>query len=213
LKAIHKITIILLLLLCSFSQKVIAQDTLVVKKHSRPLFKAEPMRATMLAVALPGLGQIYNRKYLKVPIVYVGFGAILYAVNYNSNYYNTYMKAYQDLTDAIPETDSYLDLSALKNVDPRTYDPVLYPDDYDIGNYSWMKEQILRQIDYNKKYRDLSYIGIVAWYLVTILDANVDASLFNYDVGKNLEVDVKPVQMPVPGQTGPGAQLSLRVNF
>jgi hypothetical protein len=213
LKAIHKITVILLLVLCSFSQNSFAQDTLLVKKHLKPSFKAEPMRATMLAVALPGLGQIYNRKYWKVPAVYAGFGGIIFAAGLNSSGYNRYMQAYQDLTDAIPETASYLDLPALKSVDPRTYDPVLYPDDYNIANYKWYKDGMLRQIDYYKKYRDLSYIGIAVWYLYTILDANVDASLFNYDVSKNLELNVEPVQVPVPGQTGPGARLSLKVNF
>jgi len=171
------------------------------------------MRATMLAVALPGLGQIYNRKYWKVPVVYAGFGGVLYAISFNSTNYNKWMKAYQDLTDAIPETASYLNLPGLKNVDPKTYDPVLYPNDYSIQNFSWYKDGMLRQIDYFKKYRDLSYIGIIAWYLVTLLDANVDASLFSYDVSKNLELDVEPVQMPVPGQTGPGARLSLKMNF
>lgn len=202
-----------MLVLCGFSQNTFAQDTLLLRKQAKPSFKAEPMRATMLAVALPGLGQIYNRKYLKVPIVYAGFAGIIYAVGYNSKGYNTYMKAYQDLTDAIPETDSYLDLPALKSVDPKTYDPVLYPEDYSISSYTWYKEGMLRQIDYYKKYRDLSYIGIAAWYIFTILDANVDASLFNYNVSKNLELNVEPVQVPVPGQTGPGAKLNLKVNF
>jgi hypothetical protein len=213
LKAFQIILVILLLVLCSSFQNTFAQDTLYVNENVKHPFKAEPMKATMLAVALPGLGQIYNRKYVKVPIVYAGFGAILYAINYTSTSYNRWMKGYQDLTDAIPETASYLNLPVIKNVDPKIYDPVLFPDDYDISTYTRCKDLMLRQVDYYKKYRDLSYIGIAAWYLITILDANVDASLFNYDVSKNLELDVEPVQMPVPGQSGPGASLSLKVNF
>ena len=72
---------------------------------------------------------------------------------------------------------------------------------------------MLRQIDYYKKYRDLSYIGIAAWYLFTILDANVDASLFNYDVSKSLELEVAPVQMPAPVQPAVGAKVTMRVTF
>jgi len=167
----------------------------------------------MLAIALPGLGQIYNRKYWKVPVVYAGFAGVIYAVDFNSSRYIMYLKAYSDLTDAIPETASYLDLPGLENVDPRTYDPVLYPEDYNPSNYSWYKERMLRMVDYYKKYRDLSYIGIAAWWLITILDANVDASLFSYDVSDNLDLEVEPVMLPVMSQAVPGLGLSLKVTF
>lgn len=165
----------------------------------------------MLAIAFPGLGQIYNRKYWKVPFVYAGFGALIYTVTFNASTYNTYMKAYQDFTDLIPETDSYLTL--LKYADPVDYDPVLHPDTYKINQTTWYKERMLKGIDYYKKYRDLSYIGFGLWYLVTILDANVDASLFNYDISDNLGLDVTPVQMSFSGQTAMGLNLSLRVTF
>jgi len=165
----------------------------------------------MLAVAFPGLGQIYNRKYWKVPFVYAGFGGLIYAVTFNASTYNTYMKAYQDFTDAVPETQSYLTL--LKYSDPTTYDPVLYPETAKISETEWYKERMLKGIDYYKKYRDLSYIGFAVWYLVTILDANVDASLYNYDISDNLNLTLTPVQMPQPGQTGMGLNLCLRVTF
>ena len=166
------------------------------------------MRATMLAIALPGLGQIYNRKYWKVPVVYLGFGAIIYAVDYNGSRYNTYLKAYQDLIDAFKETDSYLNLNWQGEVDPNDFDQALNP-----SNYAWYKDRILRQVDYFRKYRDLSYIGIAAWYLVTILDANVDASLFNYDISDELDVEIGPAQVPIIGQTAPGINVTLRVTF
>ena len=166
-----------------------------VADTGKHIFKAEPLKATMLALAFPGLGQIYNRKYWKIPFVYAGFGGIIYAINYNSTQYNTFLKAYQDFTDDIRETDSYLDL--IKNADPSTYDPVLHPDTYVPANASWYEERMLRQVDYFKKYRDLSYIGIAAWYLITVLDANVDASLFNYDISDNLGVAVVPVRVPL----------------
>jgi len=175
------------------------------------LFKAEPFRATMLAVALPGLGQIYNKKYWKVPFVYAGFGGVVFAISFNTTNYNRFMKGYQDFTDKIPETDSYLEI--IRNVDPSTYDPVLYPDTYDRAKESWYKEAMLRKVDYFKKYRDLSYIGIAAWYLFTILDANVDASLFNYDISDSIEMGFAPEQMPVPGEQGMGMSVSLLVKF
>src|SRR5665811_1833266 len=83
--------------------------------------------------------------------------------------------------------------------DPATYDPVLHPKTYSLSTYSYYKDAMLRMVDYYKRYRDLSYIGIAGWYLISILDANVDVSLFNYDVSNNLEIAVFPVQVPLPG--------------
>jgi len=201
-----------MLMLILLSQNNIAQDSLSVsseKKKNRKDFIADPQRATMLALTLPGLGQIYNRKYWKVPVVYAGFGGLVYAIGYNSTQHTKYMKAYQDLKDLIPETNSYLDVLS---ADPKTYDPVLYPNDYNPAYFTHWQEQLLKQIDYHRKYRDLSYIGIALWYMVTVLDANVDASLFNYDISDNLAFTVAPLQIPSPGY-GPGVNICMLVKF
>jgi len=211
LEAHKKIVLFIILMLCCVHQNIIAQDTLSVAEPGKRVFKAEPLRATMLAVAFPGLGQIYNRKYWKVPFVYAGFGGVIFAITYNSTNYNKFMKAYQDFTDDIPETDSYLEL--IRNVDPSTYDPVLYPKTADPSAASWYKDRMLRQVDYFKKYRDLSYIGFGVWYLFTVLDANVDASLFNYDVSDKLELDLEPVKMPMSAYSGLGLNVRLTFTF
>ena len=165
----------------------------------------------MLAVAFPGMGQIYNRKIWKIPLVYAGFGALFYSARYNSGSYKTYMTAYQDFTDVIPETDSYRQLI---EADPATYDPVLHPDTYDPSSATYYEEGLLRMVDYYKRYRDLSYIGIAAWYMLSILDANVDASLFNFDVSDNLDITFAPMLLPLPGgYTGTGISASLRITF
>jgi hypothetical protein len=178
---------------------------LSVKKQVKRVFKAEPQRATMLALTFPGLGQVYNRKYWKVPFVYAGFGGLAYAITYNSANYIQFMKAYQDFIDDIPETDSYKELLSFAN--PEDYDRELHP-----NVYAQYKEQMLRGIDGYKKYRDLSYIGIAVWYLVTVLDANVDASLFNYDISDNLDLEVTPVKLPLSG-AGVGLNVSMIVTF
>jgi len=211
LKAYSKISLLLVILLCCSIKNGNAQDTLIVDSKGNHVLKSDPMRATMLAIAFPGLGQIYNRKYWKVPLVYAGFGCIIYAIHYNCSNYNTFIKAYQDFTDLIPETDSYLAL--IKNADPSTYDPVLYPDSYDPSNASWYKERMLRQVDYFRKYRDLSYIGIAAWLLITVLDANVDASLSDFDVSDNLGLAFEPVQIPIYGQPLMGFTVNLKLSF
>jgi len=211
LKAYCKISLLLLILLSCSIKNIDAQDTLSVAPAVKSVSKKDPMRATMLALAFPGMGQIYNKKYWKVPLVYAGFGGIIYAIHFNSTNYNTFIKAYQDFTDKIPETDSYRAL--IKNADPSTYDPVLHPDTYDPSNAEWYRERMLRQVDYFRKYRDLSYIGIAAWLLVTVLDANVDASLSDFDVSDNLRLALEPVQMPVYGQPLTGFTVNLKLSF
>jgi len=166
----------------------------------------------MLAIAFPGMGQIYNRKYWKIPLVYAGFGALIYSVGYNSSNYNMYMKAYQDFTDLIPETVSYQ--KVILYADPATYDPVLHPDTYHPSDAAYYREGMLRLLDSYKRYRDLSYIGIAGWYLISILDANVDASLFNYDISDNLDIAIAPIQVPLPGgYPAAGINVGLRVTF
>ena len=188
-----------------------AQDTLSVIKPHKQHFKAEPLKATMLAVALPGAGQIYNRKFWKIPVVYAGFGVLFYTAGINSKNYTIYIQAYQDFTDVIPETDSYRDVIP---ADPATYDPVLHPDTYDPSNASYYEDGLLRMVDYYKRYRDLSYIGIAAWYLISILDANVDASLFDFDVTDNLDISFAPALISLPGgYRGAGLSASIKMTF
>lgn len=194
------------------TQKTVT-DTLAVEKALKHKFQPDPMRATMLAAVFPGLGQIYTRKYWKLPLVYGGFGALIYSVQFNSRSYIKYMKAYQDFTDQIPATDSYLKLIP---AEPDTYDNVLYPNStkYKAANAQYWKDGMLRMVDYYKRYRDLSYIGIAGWYLLSILDANVDASLFNYDISDNLNLTLFPVQVPMPGgYYGAGLNVGLEITF
>jgi hypothetical protein len=228
-KKFHKILIIIILQLICFQQILCAQDTVTVAnpvkekiseqdtskvdKHLRKKFKPETMRATMLAVSFPGLGQIYNRKVWKIPVVYAGFGALIYSAGFNGKNYTLYMKAYQDFTDNVLATDSYL-----KVIDPKvprdTYDKLFNPTGYNASSESYYREGMLRMVDYYKRYRDLSYIGIAGWYLISILDANVDASLFNYDVSPNLNITFAPVQMNLPGGfMGAGLCVDMKVNF
>ncbi len=207
----HKILIIIILQLFCIQHNLIAQDTVAVSPPVKHKFIAEPLKATMIAVAFPGLGQIYNRKYWKIPLVYAGFGGLIYSVKFNSSNYVKYMRAYQDFIDEIPETNSYQDVIL---ADPATYDPVVHPDTYDPSDASYYKDGMLRMVDYYKRYRDLSYIGIAGWYLLSILDANVDASLFNYDVSDNLDIAIAPMPISLPGGfTGAGLNVSLTVTF
>jgi hypothetical protein len=205
------IMLFLLSLLVLSQQEMIAQDTLAAPAKSKKVLKLSSMKATMMAAALPGSGQIYNRKYWKIPLVYAGFGGIGYFVVNNSSMYSKYTKAYQDFTDKVPSTDSYINL--IRGMDPERYDPVLHPATANASDIAWVKDGLKRQIDYYRKYRDLSYLGIAAWYIISILDANVDASLSDYDIGENINVAVAPVQVPGYYFATTGVNVSLRINF
>ena len=183
----------------------------LVNWNIRKEYHLDPMRATMLSAALPGFGQIYNRKYWKIPLVYAGFGAAGYAVVFNTRYYNQFTKAYQDFTDQVLETDSYV--SMIIGIDRETYDPILNSDSYDASSASWIRDQLLGKVDYYRKYRDLSYIGIAVWYLISIMDANVDASLSEFDVSNNLDIAIAPIPVPLYNFTALGLNLTMRFNF
>ncbi len=212
MRATLKISLIFIVLLSCLNCNLPAQDTVTVipvttRKHR---FTPVPLKATMLAVAFPGMGQVYNRKYWKIPLVYAGFGALAYSISFYTTNYNDMMKAYQDFIDKVPETASY---TRYVRIDPEEYDPVLHPETYNPSTASWVEDGLLSAVDAYKKYRDLSYIGVAAWYLLSILDANVDASLFNFDVTRNLGLALCPVVLPVTGTSVAGINLSLTFKF
>ena len=211
LKKFFYIIFLIVLMMELPGQYIFAQDTLLNAASGKKNNKKLSMKATMLSAAFPGFGQIYNRKYWKIPLVYAGFGSLGYAVMFNSRFYNRYTKAYQDFTDKIPETASYTSL--IRGADPNSYDPVLHPNTYKPAEVQWVKDQLLIRVDYYKKYRDLSYIGIGAWYIISILDANVDASLSDYDVSENLNLSFAPIQIPFYNFAVVGFNVSLKINF
>lgn len=205
MKKFNQIILIILVQVICFQQIVFAQDTLSIPKPAKKRFTPDPVKATMLAVALPGMGQVYNRKYWKIPLVYAGFGGLAYAIKFNSGEYAKFMKAYQDFVDENPHTDSYTKIKGLEGINPQTLNA---------KDKSYYQDQMIRFIDDYKRSRDLSYIGIGFWYMVSILDANVDASLFNYDVGDNLNVAIMPIQVTAPGGfLGAGINVSMKLNF
>ena len=210
MRATIKISILLIVILSSLLSNAFAQDTVIFSKSLKHTFKAEPLKATMLAVAFPGLGQVYNRKYWKIPLVYAGFGVLAYSISFYTTHYNDMMKAYQDFTDKVPETASY---TKYIRIDPEEYDPVLHPETYNPSTESWVEDGLLSAVDAYKKYRDLSYIGVAAWYLLSVLDANVDASLFNYDISKDLGLALRPVHIPAKGMAFAGFNICLSYNF
>lgn len=139
-----------------------------------------PKRATIYSAILPGLGQAYNKKYWKIPIIYAGFGTIGYFIGWNNNYYKTYKLAYSDLTDDDPDTDSYLDiLPPGYNLDDPTTK----------NNF---KTSLTKGQNYYRRNRDLLVISMIGFYGLNIIDASVDAHLFDFDISEDLTMNWQP---------------------
>lgn len=165
-------------------QEVIG-DTLQLNRFKD--WKPDPIRAMWLGMVFPGGGQIYNRKYWKLPIVYGGVVACIYAVNWNAQMLRDYSQAYQDITDNDPTTSSYLEMLPLG---------------YDIsGREEHFKTVFKRKKDFYRRYRDLSIFFIAGVYVLSIVDAYVDAELSTFDISPNLSLSVEP-QMISGSSTG-----------
>ena len=168
-----------------------------------PAFKPDPKKAVLLAL-VPGLGQIYNQKYWKLPIVYGGLMGCMYAVTWNNRNYKDYSTAYKDIMsdyymiqenskkdpdEQIVITKDHLSKSWQELLSPGA-DPLEYVDNTQFQN------ALKNQKDYYRRYRDLSIIITVGVYALSIIDAYVDAQLFDLDISPDLSMRVEPVVSP-----------------
>jgi hypothetical protein len=148
-----------------------ALNKLVASKDT--VYKPIPSKAVWYSALFPGLGQIYNRRYWKLPVIGAGIAGITYAIGWNNKYYVAYTNAYIDISDSDPNTDSYVKLlpNSSKN--------------YSTANLTTILKN--RQQKYRRS-RDLSIIGAVGIYLICILDAYVDADLYDFDISPDLSL-------------------------
>lgn len=149
--------------------------------------KPDAMRAVWLGAICPGLGQIYNRSYWKLPIVYGAFMGCGYAIKYTNGLYTDYKTAYKEL---------YYDNEAgTISSDPHTSYIAILPEGYDIERMGGVDRYINtlknRQNVY-RRYRDLSIVATIAVYALSLIDAYVDAQLFDFDISEELSLDIRP---------------------
>lgn len=155
------------------------------KQAKKELYRS-PKKATLMAL-VPGLGQIYNHKYWKVPIVYAGFAVMGYFIVTNTHQYHIFRDAYNATADTAT-TNPY----ALK------YSP----------------DQIRVVRDYYRRNMQLSYILTGAWYILQIIDADVDAHLTHWNISNNLSLEVDPViSPPIKQNVGGYNGFTLRMRF
>ena len=141
-------------------------------------FVPDPKKAMWLAIVIPGGGQIYNRKYWKLPLVYGGFVGCLYALNWNNTMYRDYCQAYIDIMDNDENTKSY------ENFLPIGYDVK--------ANMERLKDIFQRKKNFYRRYRDLSIFCMMGVYALSILDAYIDAELSSFDISRDLSMKVHP---------------------
>ena len=142
-------------------------------------FNPSPDRAVWMSALFPGLGQIYNRRYWKLPIVVGGFMGLGYATGWNNSMLKDYSQAYRDLMDNDPSTKSYMDFFP-----PNTKEENL--------NKTWLINVMKSRRDFYRRNRDLCIICCVGLYLICMVDAYVDASLAHFDISTDLSLDWSP---------------------
>lgn len=147
-------------------------------------FVPDPIRSMWLAMVFPGGGQIYNRKYWKLPIIYGGFLGCAYALTWNNQMLHDYSQAYLDIMDSDPSTKSY---------------EKMLPMGYDItGKEDRFKEMFKNKKNYFRKYRDMSIFAFAGVYLLSVVDAYVDGELSTFDISEDLSMHVAPTVIQTP---------------
>lgn len=163
-------------------------------------FAPDPMKAVWYSSLMPGLGQIYNRRYWKLPIVIGGYLGLTYATSWNARYYKDYSVAYRDAMDDDPKTNSYLNFLPVGTVD-ATLDK------------SWLQNALKSKKDMYRRNRDLCIISMVGLYLVCMVDAYVDAQLFQFDISPDLSLRVMPAIIEPSGFRSASYGLQCAITF
>ncbi len=176
----------ILLLACSnksIAQHTVSNDTILEKVHS-------PTKAALFSMALPGLGQAYNKKYWKLPIIYAGFGAFAYFIISNGKEYRKYRDAFNWVTNG----DSSVNI----------------PNDYVI---KYNQDQLLQGKNHYRRNLEVTYIFTGVWYILNILDAAVDAHFFDYDISDDLSIHFEPMFDNRQKYFGTVTGLSVKLKF
>lgn len=170
-------------------------------KEKRSTFQPNSTHAVLFSI-IPGGGQIYNRKYWKIPIVIGAYTGCYYAISWNNANLQEYTTAFREIKSEKPmEYDTWKDFVPY-GAEPESY-----------VNNTGFHDQLKRGRDFYRRYRDMSIIITAAVYVLVMVDAYVDAELYNFDISPNLTLSYAPAYMPPTPQTpesGYGIQLALR---
>lgn len=163
-------------------------------------FNPDPTRAVWMSALFPGLGQVYNRRYWKLPLVVGGFMGLGYATSWNNGMLSDYTRAYRDIMDNDPSTNSYMDF----------FPPTTKEEDLD---KQWLTNLLQSRKNFYRRNRDLCIICMVGVYFLAMIDAYVDASLSHFDISPELSMDIAPAVMRDTGSRFPSVGLVWALNF
>lgn len=187
----------------------LSEDTTLLtdKEIDRLFWQPDPMRSVWLGAVVPGLGQIYNRSYWKLPIVYGGLMGCVYAITWTNNQYDSYKQAYRDI---------YYDIQhgTLSESPDKSYIAIL-PEGYTIssmGGASTYQSRLKEWQNASRRNRDMSILATIAVYALSLIDAYVDAQLFNFDISNDLSLDVSP-QLYYDMQNQRTTEVKLAISF
>lgn len=173
------------------STKITSKEEPVLKDSARIAIEAMPRRAAMKSLMLPGLGQIYNKRWWKVPLVYGGFLGIGLVFEFNHRNYQIFLKEAQ-----------------FRELNPQKTQNPLYA--------GYTNEGIIQIKDAYRRDRDLSVLAGLGFYAITIIDAYVDAKFFRFDISDELALKLQPSvdQFPVRAAVfSPAVGLKLKLNL
>jgi hypothetical protein len=149
-------------------------------------------KATIYSAVLPGLGQAYNKKYWKIPILYAGFGTLIYFINFNGKEYRAFRDAYNIV--ATGDTANFMS------------------NEY-VVRYNANLTQLQEGRNYYRRNLELNYILTGLLYILNIVDASVDANLYNFDVGDDLSIRFDPIRSQNIFAPRPSMGLTLKYRF
>ena len=164
------------------------------------VFNPDPSRAVWMSALFPGLGQVYNRRYWKLPIIVGAYLGLGYATSWNNSMLDDYSRAYRDIMDNDPRTNSYMDF----------FPPTVTEESLD---KQWLTSLLQSRKNFYRRNRDLCIISMVGVYLLAMVDAYVDASLSHFDVSPDLSMDIAPAIIPEGRGQRPAFGLQWALNF
>ncbi|WP_317173205.1 DUF5683 domain-containing protein [Maribacter aquimaris] len=174
---------------------IVVQDVVVNKrKVMNPL---APSKAAFYSAVLPGLGQIYNKRYWKVPIVYTVLGVGIYSYKFNDDFYDRFRTAFKRRQAGFTDDEFY----DINGDNAEGADPDLDVDDLE------------RQQENYQRDRDLALVITIAMYALNIIDANVDAHLKQFNVDEDLSFDIKPYLDLNPITKDPNYGVAFTIKF
>jgi hypothetical protein len=191
----------------SAQQINISNDSLKLSTPVREV-KRSPKKASIYAALFPGLGQVYNRKYWKLPIVYGGYAGLIYVLGWNNNNYKDFFQGYRIIAQ-------YGSAESLKTEERSFLDNLIKNPSVSLDNpatFKYIATQLKSGKDYYRRNRDLTIIGIAALHVLSIIDASVDANLFDFDISDDLSMRVEPMPINL-GSQNYVMGLNVAINF